>query len=61
MFRVWCTVSGGVTGYNEGWLKVDGEVFETEWRMNADGIAEENLAVRENHPTCRFTYEVKEV
>lgn len=27
-WRIWCSVSGGVTGYREAWLKDKGELVE---------------------------------
>lgn len=39
MIRIWCRVSGGVTGTREAWFKENGVVREFKSRAEADAVA----------------------
>ena len=58
-FRIWCRVSGGVTGTREAWLKSDGGVVEFGDRAAAEAEAR-RLNEKMNHPyaTADFRYSV---
>jgi len=55
-----CTVSGGATGYRQGWLKANGVVQRFETAEDAEQEAERLTAAMRGRgtPGARFTYEV---
>jgi hypothetical protein len=58
-YRIWCQVSGGVTGTGEGWLKRNSEVVTFESQDEAEAYARE-LRERNNsqYAKARFRYTV---
>lgn len=62
MYRIWCTVSGGVTGHREAWLKVNGKVYETESYEKAQEKASDLMyEMNKRGYVATFTYTVEEV
>lgn len=59
-FRIWCRVSGGVTGTREAWLKSDGVVKEFATREAAQAEADK-LNRPQPYSTASFRYTVEEV
>jgi hypothetical protein len=59
-YRIWCTVSGGVTGPREAWLKSNGEIREFPTRELADAEAN-RLNSRYRGPVVQFNYTVEEI
>lgn len=58
MWGVWATVSGGVTGHREAWLKDDGTRVEFDTREEAEEAAD-RMRRLQHMPTrhgARFTY-----
>lgn len=58
IYRIWCEVSGGVTGSREGWLRDEGEIWQTTDRERARQEAAELRASAGMGPV-RFQYTVK--
>lgn len=62
-YRIWCTVSGGITGSRAAWLKSgkSDEPWETTDREAADMYASELRTSMRGGPgsTVRYTYEVR--
>jgi hypothetical protein len=63
MFRIWCEVSGGVTGTREAWLKSAGNIYETRNREEAESEAKRLRDSIGSNPyrTASFRYSVREV
>lgn len=59
MFRIWCTVSGGVTGYRTTWFKRNGEVVEFATHKEAQAEAD-RMNEERSQSYVRYTYEVVE-
>lgn len=61
MYRIWCEVWGGVTGYREAWLKVEGKIYETDNHAEALEKAEElNFITSKFTSSASFRYTVEE-
>lgn len=62
IFKIWCEISGGVTGHRADWLKSNGEVITFRDRGNAELVAQ-RLRDSRNGPFRRadFSYTVKEL
>lgn len=60
MFRIWCSVYGGVTGTREAWMKSEGEVMEFETREAAEAEAAKARAGTAGNSRCSFSYTVEE-
>jgi hypothetical protein len=65
-WRIWCVVSGGVTGHREAWYKGGGVggkaevVLEYGTREEAEQVAADLMRSRNGpHATARFSYTVK--
>lgn len=62
MYRIWCIVSGGVTGHREAWMKKDGSIYETEsYREALEWAVELNKKMNDCFSTAFFRYTVKQV
>lgn len=63
MYGIWCTVSGGVTGHREAWLKSNGErlTFATlqEAENYAQKLTSDRMSVR--YRKADFYYSAKEI
>jgi hypothetical protein len=61
MYGIWCTVSGGVTGTRESWMKSNGQIrlFETieEAKKIANAVQDERMG--NNHRTADFNYSAR--
>ena len=53
---IYCTVSGGVTGSRQAWLKSDGELVEFGTREEAEAEATRLRNSVGRHSATRFTY-----
>lgn len=53
---IYCTVSGGVTGRRQAWLKSDGEVVEFGTREEAEAEATRLRSSMGRNSATRFTY-----
>ena len=61
-YRIWCTVSGGMTGTRQAWLKKkDGKIYETSNKTSATKKAQHLNATMGKNSMVRFRYEVAEV
>lgn len=58
MFRIWCTVAGGITGYREAWLKDKGEIYETESEEDANERVRSLRDLTRDGTKCSFSYSV---
>ena len=57
MWRVWCRVSGGVTGTRESYLKSDGKLAEFPTFEEANARAEElNKSMNHEYSRAFFSY-----
>jgi hypothetical protein len=57
-YRVWCVVSGGVTGTRQAWLK-DGDGLVREWTDRAEAERQANVLTRRMnyHPLAKATFQ----
>lgn len=61
-YRIWASVSGGITGSREAWLKVNDEPVEYATRAEAQAEADkQNKLMNSIYSVARFRYTVKEV
>lgn len=61
-FGVWCTVSGGVTGFREGWFKANGEVKAFATMEEANDVAVRlNAGMGSPYSTAKFHYEAMRI
>lgn len=60
-YQIRVTRSGGICGYAEAWAKVDGKIFETEDKEEAEKLVAKWIE-KANGPcsTAHITYEVVE-
>ena len=58
-FGVWCTVSGGVTGDRQAWLRNDGATMRFATRDAAETQAASLRKLTANHSGATFTYEAR--
>src|SRR5262245_57457514 len=58
-YGVWCTVSGGVTGFREAWMKSDGKikVFSTHQAAQAEADKHYRTAMGNPYRTADFSYQ----
>ena len=54
-FGVWCTVSGGVTGSREAWLKEEGQIWYGR-KAEAEKKATDLMAMMGKHSAASFSY-----
>lgn len=60
-YRIWCEVSGGVTGHQESWLKDNGKIYETNSKVTAQNKAKRLNATMGKNSSTRFRYSVVKV
>jgi hypothetical protein len=61
-YRILCTVSGGVTGTRQRYLKKMGKEYRTENKEEAEiEAATLNAGMNHDYSPAKFSYEVKEV
>ena len=61
MYRIWCTVSGGITGSRAAWLKDHGEIMEFDDKEEAMTHAKKCMDNTSRRSSATFSYEAKEV
>ena len=60
-FGVWCTVSGGVTGSRESWMKENGEIKTFPSETDAETEAAKWKAERKGSGFVSFGYYAREM
>jgi len=61
-FRIWCRVSGGLTGTREAWLKKrNGKIYETKNRTTAQKEASRLNKTMGKNSMASFRYSVEEI
>ena len=61
-YRIWCRVSGGVTGTREAYYKQSGQIWETQDREQAEAKARSMTETMNNpYSTATFRYTVLQV
>ena len=60
MFGIWCTVTGGVTGTREAWMKEDGKIKLYDTEAEAAERARRLMDVLSTSSAARFSYVAKQ-
>ena len=60
-YRIWCRVSGGMTGTREAWLKHNGKIYEVATKVTAQKKAKQLNKDMGKNTMVNFHYSVVEV